>query len=300
MKCPSCGNENPDNAKFCLMCGTSLEMFENPVMPVVETPPAPKEDNLKGYGKYDYKRSHSEKDNKESKIKVRSSASVMISVLLFFLMLVPIYAKNFMFTIIFVGLFIVSLAYCFYTPKRKTISNKDNPELTISDSDDMQTRLAKQELKEHPIDGSKADGFMSFAFFCAAFIIYNIPNKSDSIILWSIVLVPLFIILGIVFWYTSTQVKRHREQLEHLAKGEKIVNVCPKCKSENIQMSMVQSGNVTTHGISRVSKNINPFHPFTHTNVKKGTDYSFATYDNQCQCLNCGRVFYRPEVHYIK
>ena len=302
MICPNCGNEVTDNMKFCPTCGSSLEMFENPIMPVMNTPPAPKEDNLKGYGKYDYKRSHADKDKKTSKFYVRSSASVIIVILLFILMLIPFIAGKTSIGFLFSIPFIISLRYCFTPPKVRptkndTFSNTSKTE--FAETDDLQTQLARKELADNPFDGSKADGICSFIFFCVGIIIYFYPNKSSSLFLWSFLLVPLCFILSIVFWYTSRMVKRHREQLEHLAKGEKIVNVCPKCKSENIVMNMVQTDSYTTHGVTRISDNMNPLHPFTHTNVRKGADHTTNSFGSQCHCKNCGHVFSQPEVHYV-
>ena len=158
---------------------------------------------------------------------------------------------------------------------------------------DLQTKLAQEELevlnksKKHD---SKIDTIMGFLFLVSIALIIS-KHYFVGII--------AFIISLSVLGYSVSKDKK-RDTLEHLSKGEKILNVCPKCKSANIEMSMVQTGNITTHGTSRVSNNINPLHPFTHTNVKKGADYNFATYGNQCHCRNCGFVFIKPEVHYVK
>jgi hypothetical protein len=50
---------------------------------------------------------------------------------------------------------------------------------------------------------------------------------------------------------------------------------CPKCKNVNVQI---------VNQNTRVSLNLNPFHPFTIFNRKpKGK--------TQFMCMNCGRVF---------
>ncbi len=109
----------------------------------------------------------------------------------------------------------------------------------------------------------------------------------------------LLVIIAIIMGVDKSKRKNRMDMLSHISAGQQIVNVCPKCKSPDIEMSMVQTGGFTTHGTTRVADNINPLHPFTHTNVKKGNDYTSYSYGNQCHCRNCGFVFAKPEVHYI-
>lgn len=231
MNCPMCGKEVADDAKFCPMCGASLDMFDTPVMPVVEKQQAPAEEKLKGYGKYDYKRKHPE-----------------------------------------------------------TLVEKEQP--TVDPNADLQTQLAQKELIElNKNSQSKTkSGLITFVLLLITIAAFCVKAILPGI---------FFLIIMLVYANASVKRDERKEELEHLAKGEKIVNVCPRCKSDNIEMSMVQTSGMTTHGVSRVSDNINPLHPFTHTNVQKGNDYDFATYGNQCHCKNCGHVFSKPEVHYV-
>lgn len=158
--------------------------------------------------------------------------------------------------------------------------------------DDMQAQLAQRELKA---------------------LNKNVDSKNKSQVL-TVILVILaigsflaeayfgcifFMIVAIVYSISMKNKRRRKYELEHIANGNKIVNICPKCKSENIEMHMVEKSSYTTHDRSRVSNNINPLHPFTHTNVKMGSDHTSVSYGNQCHCLDCGFVFARPEVHYI-
>lgn len=89
------------------------------------------------------------------------------------------------------------------------------------------------------------------------------------------------------------------KQLKPLANGRRLVNVCPKCKSPRIQMHLVQTNSVTAHGTTRVANNVNPLHPFTHTNIKQGNDYTSARYGNMMICLNCGCTFTEPDRFYM-
>lgn len=237
MNCPQCGNKISDNAKFCPQCGTSLDMFEpmkiqEPTAPVVQTPtPAPvlQEDNLKGYGKYDYKRAHPDPPKQ------------------------PQYAEP---------------------------------------AKDMQTQLARQELDV--INKNKESDLKVTILSILLLIIVVLAFWAKA---FGAGLFFLVVLIGYVL--ASSYKKKRRKELTPLANGKKIVNVCPKCKSDNIEMAMVQTGAVTSHGTTRVSDNINPLHPFTHTNVSQGTNFTSNSFGNQCHCKNCGYVFAKPEVHYV-
>ena len=187
------------------------------------------------------------------------------------------------------------IAYCDKCYKMKDIDEEPQQQsapVVQPKPVDLQTRLAQEELDTL---NKKSDS----------------KNKSNAIMIILILLAVgsfcagaifsgLFFVIVLLVYAAKvgTQMQR-KEELEHLASGKKIVNVCPKCKSENITMQMVQKSTFVMHDKTRVSDNINPLHPFTHTNVKKGNDYSTPIYGNQCHCLNCGHVFAKPEVHYI-
>ena len=109
----------------------------------------------------------------------------------------------------------------------------------------------------------------------------------------------ILVIVAIIMGVDKSRRKNRMNMLSNISAGKQIINVCPKCKSPDIEMNMVQTGGFTMHGTSRVSNNINPLHPFTHTNVRKGNDYTAYSYGNQCHCRNCGYVFAKPEVHYV-
>lgn len=176
---------------------------------------------------------------------------------------------------------------------KKSESEKTEHSLTdIKPTDDLQTMLAKQELKRmynNPVS-IKTSRTINILLFVTAIISFVIEAY-----LFGMIMTISFILH--VMMHTNRIAKQDR--LEHLAAGKKIVNVCPMCKSTNIKMKVVRTGSRTKHNVSRVSKNVNPLHPFTHTNVKRGNDYSSVSYGNQCHCKNCGHIFAYPEVHYI-
>lgn len=186
------------------------------------------------------------------------------------------------------------IAYCDTCYKMKDIDEEPQQQSTPvvqPESVDLQARFAQEELNTNKKLDGKENNHIAIIMLVFGIILFFIPGCQ----LFAVI---VFIVALLYKLISIDQVNRKKE-LENIASGKKIVNVCPKCKSENITMQMVQKSTFVMHDKTRVSDNINPFHPFTHTNVKKGNDYSTPIYGNQCHCLNCGHVFAKPEVHYI-
>lgn len=161
-------------------------------------------------------------------------------------------------------------------------------------TEDMKKQLAKKELHKLDADGGSTAYYILAGICAFGFII---SFSMSGIEAWAIF---FGCICGFIFCLVeANKIKNRVNELKELSNGKKIVNICPRCKGQNIQMQMVQTGTTTTHGVSRVSNNINPLHPFTHTNVRKGNDYSNITYGNQCHCLDCGFVFSKPDILYL-
>lgn len=187
------------------------------------------------------------------------------------------------------------IAYCDTCYKMKDIDDEPQQQsapVVQQQPMNLQAQLAEQEL--HDIQSNRLSERTDLWIF-SILIIGTILSFCLGAVFLGIILLLVTLIQGSV---AGNKINRKKE-LTELAAGKKIVNVCPKCKSENITMQMVQKSTFVMHDKTRVSDNINPFHPFTHTNVKKGNDYSTPIYGNQCHCLNCGHVFAKPEVHYI-
>lgn len=200
------------------------------------------------------------------------------------------------------------IAYCDNCKKRNDLDGKpieevlpiqqieeteiaaDPPLTEIKETDDLQTRLVKEELAKMGAPSDKKSNTFGVVMMIFAIVI----SLGIGMIPVTII---LFIILLIMLGYFGKESKR--KEYENIASGKKRVNVCPRCKSDNIEMHMVVTGGYTSHGKTTLSKNINPLRPFTHTNVNEGSDYTSNSYGNKCHCLNCGNVFTFPEVHYI-
>ena len=180
-------------------------------------------------------------------------------------------------------------AYCDNCMRKKDI---DIDESAMDQSKINQARFAREELgkieKAEKITAVNNSGII--IIFVAAGV---------CLLVGAFPLTILLVIIGLYQLIVKSSKDNRKNQLEQISAGKKIINVCPKCKSDNIVMDMVQKGSFTMHGTSRIADNINPLHPFTHTNIHRGNDYSSAIYGNQCYCRDCGNVFDRPEVHYI-
>lgn len=102
--------------------------------------------------------------------------------------------------------------------------------------------------------------------------------------------------LGLIGLGAYSLYKRNSElsDLKRVSSGAVKIGVCPKCKSPNIEMQMVQAGAYTSQSKTTVSENINPLKPFTHVNVNQGPSTTINKFKNKGHCLNCGFVFDKP------
>ena len=169
------------------------------------------------------------------------------------------------------------------TSKSKTKSKK---EVTI-DPNNIQQVSAKKEL-----DDLKRKGVGFYIFACAFFI-------ALAILLFRSMFTVLFclVICSICISATVKRLKRIKE-LQKIVEGHNRILICPYCKSTDISSNLVQTGATTGPQKSRVSVNINPLHPFTHTNIKTSSTNSYLDYGSKFQCNSCGKVFDTPEEYW--
>ena len=169
------------------------------------------------------------------------------------------------------------------TSKAKTKSKK---EVTI-DPNNIQQVSAKKEL-----DDLKHKGVGFYIFACAFFI-------ALAILLFRSMFTVLFclVICSICISATVKRLKRIKE-LQKIVEGHNRILICPYCKSTDISSNLVQTGATTGPQKSRVSVNINPLHPFTHTNIKTSSTNSYLDYGSKFQCNSCGKVFDTPEEYW--
>lgn len=135
------------------------------------------------------------------------------------------------------------------------------------------------------------------AILTIGILIYALVPTAESTVTHGPIIIGIIVVIVGVISFSNTNERIN--ELKPLANGRRLVNVCPKCKSPRIQMHLVQTNSVTAHGTTRVANNVNPLHPFTHTNIKQGNDYTSARYGNMMICLNCGCTFTDPDRFYM-
>ena len=161
------------------------------------------------------------------------------------------------------------------------------PPTTIQPQETASQIAAKKELKK-----KGSEGFM-VPILCIFFGLIFLPLAKETHALAFMGL--MFIGFGVYLLW-----KRHRrlKELKLISEGKTQVKICPKCKSPNIEMNVVQASSYTLNQKTTVSKNINPLKPFTHTNINTGNSTTINNYANQCHCLSCGNIFGKPEIIY--
>ena len=151
----------------------------------------------------------------------------------------------------------------------------------------IQQKAAQLELDKIEKSDKRKDMILC-AIMCFILLIISFLMKSwGGIILFS--LTAIGSIIGVY------EINNRKKYLTNIVQGKRIIQVCPNCKSPNIKRRMVKTGSKTTYNTTYISKNVNPFMPFTHTNVNKGDSNSTYNYGNKCHCQCCGYVFDKPE-----
>lgn len=103
-----------------------------------------------------------------------------------------------------------------------------------------------------------------------------------------------FLIIGIGVLGSQNKDKMRVQYLQNILNGKKEILICPYCKGVNLSFDTVQSGVHTSGQTARVSDNINPLHPFTHTNIKTSGTHSNIEYKTLYICKDCGKTFDNP------
>lgn len=104
-----------------------------------------------------------------------------------------------------------------------------------------------------------------------------------------------FIITGIGALNSQNKDKKRVQYLQNVSDGKKEILICPFCKGVNIEFDAVQSGVYTSGQTARISNNINPLQPFTHTNVRTSGTHSDISYKTLYICKDCGKTFINPD-----
>ena len=161
-------------------------------------------------------------------------------------------------------------------------------QFTIKES--IQQQAAKQELNNIKTSDIVISFILMIAGICG--IIYGFVSKSANALLYFIISILVVIIFGSDYLNKLNTKKR----MEQLLDNKKRAYICPNCKSPNIKQKFVKGSTVRGKSRTRVSKNINPFHPFTYRNYDTNPIKTNYNYNTIYTCQNCGAVFDRPQV----
>lgn len=104
-----------------------------------------------------------------------------------------------------------------------------------------------------------------------------------------------FLIIGLGTLSSQNRDKKRVQYLQNISNGKKEILICPYCKGVNIKFDAVQSGVHTSGQTARVADNINPLHPFTHTNIRTSGTHSNISYKTLYTCQDCGKTFDNPD-----
>ena len=180
---------------------------------------------------------------------------------------------------------------CGYNFKEVPVVQEQSP---INPEMDIQRDAAQNEMKKLEKSGSVRGWILLGCLFgIPGIIVTFVSGFQDE----QLLIIGCF---GIALWAFATawNTYNRKRELEMIIQGKQRISICPYCKSSNIVAEMVKSGQSTQHGTTRISNNINPLHPFTHTNVKQGKTQTQNQYGQMFQCKNCGKVFNSAEVYY--
>lgn len=184
--------------------------------------------------------------------------------------------------VFFVLICIVFISVASNNPFKITSLHLEDDELPS-----IQKKAAYKEITQ--ISGNVIIGMGGFVFSAACFA-FSVFVIKDAVICSGCI---AFMILFYIMYqsYASRII-----QLYSLLDGIKRTYICPYCKSTAIKTKFVRSSYTRGHAHSEVSENINPFKPFTYTNIDSKPVTTKMDYKNTYTCNSCGRVFDRPQV----
>lgn len=154
----------------------------------------------------------------------------------------------------------------------------------------IQQQAAAQELKKN--DNSKIRESLILLIIGIFGMIYGIVAKNDFAV-WVEV---ASIIMVCVFGGEYLNAKATKARMETILDDKKRKAICPYCKSPNIKQRFVKETTTREKSRTRVSKNINPLHPFSYRNYDTKPVNTTHNYKTTYYCQTCGSVFDNPQI----
>lgn len=178
-------------------------------------------------------------------------------------------------------------------PVEKT--QTDNPPLANRKIQEDYTKMAAQAEKK-AVESRVTGGNRVAAMIAIVLGIFSLLGGIMGSFDFLLILGGLFfLILGISVLGSLNRDKKRIQYLQNISDGKKEILICPYCKGSKIIFDTVQSGVHTSGQTASISDNINPLHPFTHTNVKTTGTHSNISYKTLYICQDCGKAFDNPD-----
>lgn len=156
----------------------------------------------------------------------------------------------------------------------------------------IQQQAAEQELKKY--DKAKIRESLILMIIGIIGMIFGIfmKSKSDTMVWLEIG----SIILVCVYGNEYLTAKSTKARMERILDDKKRKAICPYCKSPNIKQRFVKGSTTRGKSRTRVSKNINPMHPFSYRNYDTKPVNTSHNYKTTYYCQTCGSVFDNPQI----
>lgn len=153
----------------------------------------------------------------------------------------------------------------------------------------IQKQAAQKELNSIDTDNIKLSLFLCIVGI--GMLIFSIFVKGSPIHFFII-----GILLTVICGGEYIALKEKKERLERILDDKKRKAICPYCKSPNIKQRFVKGSTTREKSRTRVSKNINPLHPFSYRNYDTKPVNTSHNYKTTYYCQTCGSVFDNPQI----
>ena len=154
----------------------------------------------------------------------------------------------------------------------------------------IREQAAMKELKGISTFGMTVSLILLVVGFLGLFYGICTKNKLSGIIVF------ISVIIIVIFGEYYFNSKNKMERMKSILDDKQRKAICPYCKSPFIKQRFVKASSTRGKSRTRVSKNINPFHPYSYRNYDTKPVNTSHNYKTTYYCQTCGSVFDDPEI----
>ncbi len=169
-------------------------------------------------------------------------------------------------------------------------NNHFEKEREKKDYSKMAAQVEKKKVESRITTGNHTAGIIAIILGILSLLHGIFANGGLEVILGGL----FFLFIGIITLNSIKKDKKRIQYLQNISDGKKEILLCPYCKGVNITFDVVQSEIHTSGQIAKVSDNVNPLSPFTHTNIETNGTRSSVSYKTLYLCNDCGKAFDNP------